>query len=187
MKGRKRVAPKSTATDRLAALELQEREQREQLRSVYAGNRSPGSFKARKNDALAENTYYRYFHSADDDERTARRLLGLEETSAQQQGPSSTLPALGNPPRRTKWASPTSREPIVDITTLKPQSAKLYVKYEKLYDAMRAEDDEFFAFRRQFLEEEEERRLANGGASADVIASVRARRHARRQQSPPQR
>jgi len=37
------------------------------------------------------------------------------------------------------------------LLTMKPQSAMLYVKYEKLYQMMVAEDTQFLAFRRRFL------------------------------------
>jgi hypothetical protein len=39
----------------------------------------------------------------------------------------------------------------VDLLNLNPASAEAYVKYEKLYRMMVAEDDEFFAFRRQYF------------------------------------
>lgn len=39
----------------------------------------------------------------------------------------------------------------VDVTTLKPKSAVMHVKYEKLWRRMKAEDDEFVAFRKEYL------------------------------------
>jgi hypothetical protein len=148
VKGRAKRAPASTTAQRLAALDLQQECQREALRSKYGHSRSPGNHCAPKHDTLVHNTYYQYFHSNDDDEPTARRLLGIGKTH------STTVSS-------------------VDLTSLKPQSAKLYVKYEKLYHTMKSEDDEFFAFRNDYLRKEKVRLLEKGGTTAAQIREGR--------------
>jgi hypothetical protein len=42
--------------------------------------------------------------------------------------------------------------PDVDITALKPRTAELVVKYEKVFRVMKHEDDEFFKFRESFFQ-----------------------------------
>ncbi len=139
MKGTSRHKPSSTYSQRLRALEIQEERQREELRSQYGTNRPPKSHLAKKIDSLATNEYYTLFHAPQDDERVARKLL-------------KSVDKVG-----------------VDITTLKPESAKLYVKYEKVFHVMKDEDDEFVAFRKRFLEES--RKIAAQGGYA--VAAVK--------------
>lgn len=127
----------TTREQRLRALEMQEARQRDVLRSQYGQQRPPKSHMAKKQDPLKTNSYYTYFHAPTEDERVARKLLS---------------------------------DPVkagVDLTSLKPESAKLYVKYEKVHAAMKAEDDEFVAFRKTFLEES--RRIAVAGGFAVAV------------------
>lgn len=132
MKGSRRTAPTSNASDRLAALEMQERALQEQLRSQYGHKRAPKNYLVKKHDPLADNSYFKLFHSNVDDDVIARKCI-------------RDAPKVG-----------------VDIVGLKPESAKLYVKYEKVHDAMKAEDEEFIAFRARFLEEQRKIAVAGG-------------------------
>jgi hypothetical protein len=167
MKGRVKHVPPSTYASRLAALEKLESDQRDALRRPYAQDRAAGSYNAKKSDALAKNDYFRYFHSHEGDEETARRLLRVN--TAQR----------SSPKRSASSSHAAHREDDIDITTLKPQSAKLFVKYQKLYDTMKAEDDEFIAFRKDYIQREKQRMLQQGGAVAavpDVTVQVSAPR-----------
>lgn len=124
--------PSSTQDQRLRALEVQEAHEREALRSQYGQQRPPKNHMAKKTDPLQTNDYYTYFHARHEDEAFARRILD-------------------NPAKAG-----------VDLTSLKPESAKLYVKYEKVHAAMKTEDDEFITFRKQFLDENR-RNIVRGG------------------------
>lgn len=64
-------------------------------------------------------------------------------------------------PVAKKQHRPVKKEPPIDITALKPKSAELYVKYEKLYRLMLAEDREFVAFRKDYLARQREIEIEN--------------------------
>jgi hypothetical protein len=64
-------------------------------------------------------------------------------------------------PHKSSSPSSNKKKPSVDIASLKPECAEIYVKFEKLLNMMDREDKEFITFRKDYLRRERQRRLEN--------------------------
>jgi hypothetical protein len=127
-----------------------EEEERRKLAAPFEANYRPGHFKTPLPSPIQRNPYYIYFKSTEGDEATARLLLPeLRETTN------------SSPKEERRSSRHRDEKDKVDLTSLKPRTAELFVKLEKLYRKMKKEDTEFENFRKDFFEREKQRRMAS--------------------------
>ena len=144
---------KTTCEQRLAALQAQEAEKRAALAKPVEDRlmekRRENNF-AIQNRPADTNHYYQYFHSKDGDDKVKAHVLeglGATHFDHERQGGQSPTPKVDN----SNWRRKAAAEKRKDILGLRPECASLYVKYDKLYEAMKREDREFAESRMKFF------------------------------------
>ena len=146
--------PTTTFEQRLAALEAAEATKRATLAKPFVDRmtqRRAANNYAAQSKPTDKNHYYQYFHSSEGDEETKKSVLAaLKANCFEHESPGSESQPRTAAPTAT-WREREAELKRRATLGLRPECASLYVKYEKLHEAMKKEDEEFQLERKKIM------------------------------------
>ena len=190
---RRSKAALGTAEQRLQALEAAEQRQRELLARPYlrAIERGSGGQQAAVDGCSPPkkvrvspgcsprptNNYLQLFADDSSDPEVAKKMVRGALTLSAVAPPSHRIAPGADDVVASSTVDVLRRKlPMLDgkpldLRTLKPENARIVVKYQKVFDHMAEEDSEFVQFRRQYLERIRSERLKAKGYVDDRASS----------------